>query len=234
MADARVALVTGGNRGIGLEICRGLAAAGLTVLLGARDRRQGDEAAAALAGAGSVVPVRLDVDDRRSAAEAVENAVREHGRLDVLVNNAGVYPDEGVSALTVDPEVVLATFRTNTVGPLRLLQLAAGTMREAGYGRIVNVSSGGGQMESASSGTTLAYGLSKLALNALTRAAAAELRGSGVLVNALCPGWVRTRMGGSAAPRTAREGADTAVWLATLPDDGPTGGFFRDRRPIPW
>ncbi|HLL85624.1 MAG TPA: SDR family NAD(P)-dependent oxidoreductase, partial [Longimicrobium sp.] len=139
-----------------------------------------------------------------------------------------------VSALEVDPAVVLDTFRTNTVGPLRLLQLVVPAMRAAGYGRIVNVSSGIGAADSAGSGTTLAYALSKLALNALTRAAAAELQATGVLVNAMCPGWVRTRMGGRAAPRSAEQGADTAVWLATLPGDGPTGGFFRDRKPIPW
>ncbi|HLL82756.1 MAG TPA: SDR family NAD(P)-dependent oxidoreductase [Longimicrobium sp.] len=230
MAEPRVALVTGGNRGIGLEICRGLIEAGLTVLLGARDEGRGAEAAARI----GAVPIVLDVDDGVSSAAAVQRAVREHGRLDVLVNNAGVYPDEGVSALEVDPGVVLDTFRTNTVGPLRLLQLSVPAMRAAGYGRIVNVSSGIGAADSAGSGTTLAYALSKLALNALTQAAAAELQGTGVLVNAMCPGWVRTRMGGQAAPRSREQGAETAVWLATLEGDGPTGGFFRDRRLIAW
>jgi len=125
------------------------------------------------------------------------------------------------------------TLETNLIGPLLLAQVLVPLMKRNGYGRIVNVSSGQGQLSDMGVGTP-AYRVSKTALNALTRTLAAELKGSGILVNSMCPGWVRTDMGGAGAPRTVEQGADTAVWLATLPDDGPSGGFFRDRRPIPW
>ena len=227
----RVALVTGGNRGIGLAVCRALADAGLLVLLGARDRRLGEAAAASLGE--RVRAVELDVADGRGARSAVARAAEEHGRLDVLVNNAGIYEDEGVPALDVDPEVVRRTFATNLFGPLVLAQVAAPLMRRQRYGRIVNLSSGYGRMDAQRAGLA-AYKLSKLSLNGLTRILADELHGDGVLVNAMDPGWVRTRMGGAGASRTPEAAADTALWLATLPDDGPTGGFFRDRRAIPW
>jgi NAD(P)-dependent dehydrogenase (short-subunit alcohol dehydrogenase family) len=230
--EGRVALVTGANRGIGLEVARELAARGMTVLLGCRDVEKGREAARRLGP--RVHGVALEVTEGASVAALVEAVEREHGRLDVLVNNAGVYLDEGVRGLDVDMETVGVTLETNTVGPLRLIQAFAPMMKRRGYGRIVNVTSGYGAMRAMDSGGVLAYKLSKLALNGMTRVLAAELRGTGVLVNVVDPGWVRTDMGGPGAPRSVEQGADTLVWLATLPDDGPTGGFFHDRKPVPW
>jgi NAD(P)-dependent dehydrogenase (short-subunit alcohol dehydrogenase family) len=181
--------------------------------------------------------VGLDVDRDGSAADAVAEVKRLYGRLDVLVNNAAILIDgpggfkASLSDLTAD--TLHRTFETNVVGPVRLIQAAAPLMREQGYGRIVNVSSSAGQLAEMGSGYP-AYRMSKSALNALTRIAAAELGGGNIKVNSMCPGWVRTEMGGANADKSPEEGADTAVWLATLADDGPTGGFFRDRKPIAW
>lgn len=229
-----VAVVTGGNRGIGYEICRQLGMRDHRVVLTARDANEGADAVSGLREecGGNVSVHPLDVRSEESIAALAAYLRDEVGRLDVLVNNAGVYLDEGVRGLDVDPETVRTTLDTNLVGPLRLVQVLAPLMRRGG--RIVNVSSGYGEMEEMARGGVLAYKLSKLGLNAMTRLFAAELRGSGVLVNAMDPGWVRTRMGGPSAPREPRQAAGTAVWLATLPDDGPTGGFFRDRKPVPW
>ena len=232
----RVALVTGGNRGIGLEICRGLAEAGHFVAMGSRDAAAGAEAMSELDQKiqDRLIVVQLDVTDAESARNAVAQIQARSVRIDVLVNNAGVYLDEGVPGSSVSIDVVETTLRTNLIGALRLAQLVIPGMRERRFGRIVNTSSGYGRCDSTDSGGVLAYKLSKVALNGMTRVLAAELRGSGVLVNALDPGWVRTRMGGRSASRSPREGADTAIYLATLPPNGPTGAFFRDRRQIPW
>jgi NAD(P)-dependent dehydrogenase (short-subunit alcohol dehydrogenase family) len=155
-------------------------------------------------------------------------------RIDILVNNAGILVDRrGASVLDVPVETMRATFETNSYAPLQISQALVPLMRERGYGRIVNVSSGLGQLESIGDGTP-AYRASKAALNVLTLMLAAATKGSGILVNSMCPGWVRTDMGGANATRSVEKGAETAVWLATLPDDGPTGGFFRDRKPIAW
>lgn len=237
-ASKPVALVTGGNKGIGFEICRGLARAGLSVLLGARDPEKGEKAAKALAAEGlDVAFLSLDVASEPSIRAAAARIEKERGCLDALVNNAGVFldKDEGDAgtALTAKVETVRRTMETNVYGPLLLCQAFVPLMEKCGYGRIVNLSSGLGQL-SDMQGAWPGYRLSKAALNALTRILAAETAGRGILVNAMCPGWVRTDMGGEGAPRTAPQGADTAVWLGTLPDGGPTGGFFRDRRPIPW
>jgi NAD(P)-dependent dehydrogenase (short-subunit alcohol dehydrogenase family) len=234
MAD-RVAVVTGANRGIGFAIARELARRGVHVVLTARDPARGDAARARLAAEGLTVSFHpLDVRDPGEARALAARLEAGHGRLDILVNNAGILPDpKGTRVATLDPAVLRDALETNAVGALAVTQALLPLMRRSGYGRIVNLSSELGQLESMGAGTP-AYRISKAGLNALTRTLAAELSGSNIKVNALSPGWVRTGMGGPSAPRSPEEGADTAVWLALLPDDGPTGGFFKDRRPIPW
>lgn len=238
MTVTRTALVTGANRGIGLEIVRQLARLGVLAVIGARDAEAGLKAAEALQSEGLDIPaVALDVDREGAAADAVAEVKRLYGRCDILVNNAAVLIDApgGFKASLFDltADTLRQTFETNLIGPVRLIQAVAPLMREQGYGRIVNVSSGAGQLAEMGAGYP-AYRMSKSALNALTRIAATELSGGSIKVNSMCPGWVRTDMGGPEATRSVEEGADTAVWLATLADDGPTGGFFRDRKPITW
>ncbi|MES0403191.1 MAG: SDR family oxidoreductase [Hyphomicrobium sp.] len=238
MTDKRVALVTGANRGMGLEIVRQLSHLGLIAVLAARDLEKGKVAAATLAAEELDVPiVALDVTDADSIRAAVAEVRGLFGRIDVLVNNAAILKEgllpEDTSVLDVSGDLVNQTFLTNTVGPLRMIQATVPGMRERGYGRIVNLSSGAGQLAEMGGGFP-AYRLSKSALNALTRITAAELGAHEIKVNSVCPGWVRTDMGGPHATRTVEHGAETAVWLATLPEDGPTGGFLRDMKPIPW
>ena len=234
-AQPRVALVSGGNRGIGYAICRALARRGCTVILGARNAAEGRAAAETLRAEGLAVEYRpLDVARDATVRSCVANVVKRHGRIDVLMNNAGVLGDpKGSRVLDSRLQTYRDTLEVNFYGALRLAQAVAPLMRNAGYGRIVNMSSGLGQLRDMETGVP-AYRVSKTALNALTRMLAAELKDTGVLVNAMCPGWVRTRMGGPKAERTPEQAADTAVWLATLPDTGPTGGFFRDRKRIAW
>jgi NAD(P)-dependent dehydrogenase (short-subunit alcohol dehydrogenase family) len=231
----RVALVTGGNRGIGLEICRRLAQHGLTVVLTARDAAKGKAAVKAFQDGGLDVEFqRLDVTSCRSIRACAATVAERRGRIDVLVNNAGVLLDpRGTRFLDSKLDTYRDTLETNFFGPLQLAQSVVPLMKAKRYGRIVNLSSGLGQLEDMGAGTP-AYRISKTALNALTRVLAAEFRESNILVNSMCPGWVKTGMGGDHAPRTPEQAAETAVWLATLPDDGPTGGFFRDRKPIAW
>jgi NAD(P)-dependent dehydrogenase (short-subunit alcohol dehydrogenase family) len=238
MADARIALVTGANRGIGLEIVRQLARRGMTAVLAARDLAKGEAAAARLALEGVEVPVvALDVTDGDSVRAAVADILGRFRRVDVLVNNAGILlegsgpHDDSVFETAIAR--VMETFATNTVGPLRMIEAIVPGMRDRGYGRVVNLSSGAGQLSDMDRGWP-AYRMSKAALNALTRITAAELGPGNVKVNAMCPGWVRTEMGGPDATRSVEKGAETAVWLATLASDGPSGGFFRDMKPIPW
>jgi len=230
-----VALVTGANRGLGLETCRQLAARGCRVWLTARDRAKAEAAAAELADQpGEVVPAELDVTDPEAVAAIAERLRDEAGRLDILVNNAGVPPDGGgVTVFDVDWGVIDAAMATHVYAPLRLTRSVLALLRASGHGRIVNVASTLGQLENMGRRWP-AYRLSKASLNALTTLMAAELEGTGVLVNSVCPGWVRTDLGGPSAPRSVEEGADTIIHLATLPDDGPSGGFFQDRQRIPW
>ena len=229
--NGRVALVSGGNRGIGLEIVRQLAGRGITVILGSREEESGRAAAEGLSG--DVVVRQLDVTDEGSVTRLAASVEDEFGRLDVLVNNAGISNDDGQRGMNADLHRVRGALEANLFGAWRLCEMAIPLMQRHGYGRIVNVSSGMGALEDMGGGSP-GYRISKTALNALTRILASELRGSGILVNSVCPGWVQTDMGSPRAPRPVEEGADTPVWAATLPKGGPTGGFFRDRRPISW
>jgi NAD(P)-dependent dehydrogenase (short-subunit alcohol dehydrogenase family) len=228
----KVALVTGANRGIGLEVVRQLAQRGFAVVLTARDPRKAWTAALPLAGEGlNVIPLKLDVTDAESVREAARFVEERFGRLDVLVNNAAILYDDWQRAETADLETVREAFETNTLGAWRVAQAFIPLLRRSKHGRLVNVSSESGSLASMGGGTP-AYSVSKVALNALTRMLADELRTSNVLVNSVCPGWVATEMGGPDAPRTVEEGAASVMWAATLPDDGPTGGFFRDGKPL--
>jgi NAD(P)-dependent dehydrogenase (short-subunit alcohol dehydrogenase family) len=235
MPSKRIAIVTGGNRGIGHEIARQLAAADLFVVIGARDRVKCEMAVESLkATGGHVAALVLDVNDTKSVRSFVGQVEKLHGSPSVLVNNAGVYP-ESTDAKVVDTPTSMwrETLETNLFGAVRMCREVVPLMSKLRYGRIVNISSGLGQLQKMGEGSP-AYRVSKAALNALTRTLAAEVAGSGILVNSMSPGWVRTDMGGEEAPRSVEEGAETAVWLSLLPSNGPTGQFFRDRKPIPW
>ena len=228
MLDQPVALVSGASRGIGREIARQLAVDhGYTVLAGARD-----PGALGKLDHESILPIELDVADQASVDRLADRVGDDPGGLDALVNNAGIHgsPD---GAADYDLDQAHEVLEVNLFGAWRLTQAVLPLLRRSPHGRIVNVSSGAGQLDDMQGGRA-AYRISKAGLNALTRVLAADQRSSGILVNTMCPGWVRTDMGGSAAPRSVEQGADTAVWLATLPADGPSGGFFRDREPIPW
>lgn len=233
----RVALVTGANRGIGLETCRQLGRKGLRVILTARKAEAGEKAAGILETEGVEVEFRrLDVTDAESIDDCAKGLERDIGRLDVLVNNAGIMLDSskhGESIFQAERELLRESFDVNTLGPLLVAKSLVPLMRRNDYGRIVNVSSGMGQLSDMDGGYP-GYRISKTALNAVTVILARELEGTNIKANSVCPGWVRTDMGGDNAPRSPEQGADTIVWLATLPDDGPSGGFFRDRKRIAW
>lgn len=233
--DKRLAVVTGGNRGIGYEICRQLARKGLRVVLTCRDAEKGRAAHKKLEKEGlDVLHHRLDVTDQASVAAIAGHIESEYGRVDVLVNNAGISVDNrSTSVLREKEDTFRTTLETNFYGALRMCQALVPLMQKNHYGRVVNLSSGLGQLDDMGDGTP-AYRVSKTALNALTRMVATAVEGDNILVNSMCPGWVRTDMGGAGAPRSVEQGAETAVWLAMLPHDGPTGGFFRDKKPIPW
>jgi NAD(P)-dependent dehydrogenase (short-subunit alcohol dehydrogenase family) len=227
-----VALVSGGNRGIGFEVCRQLGRLGYSVLLGARDPAKGENAAEILRSEGlDVSRVQLDVTSEQDIARLAGLE-----RVDALVNNAAILPESALasrSALDVPVGTLLAAFETNTLGPYRICQQIVPIMLRQGYGRIVNVSTGMAQLAEMN-GADPGYRFSKTALNALTRVFAGELRGENILVNSVDPGWVKTDMGGPGAVLTPEEGSQTVVWLATLPDGGPTGGFFRQKKQIAW
>ena len=235
-----VAVVTGANRGLGLETARQLAQRGMRVMMTSRSIGKGEMALEKLLAEGlDVLFQALDVTSENSIAELGAFIHSRCGRVDVLVNNAGVLLDShgeesgGASVFNASLETLTTTLKTNLYGPLLLAQELAPLMKQQHYGRIVNISSGMGQL-SEMEGRMPAYRISKTALNALTRILAAETQGYNILVNSVCPGWVRTDMGGPQAERTVEQGASGIVWAATLPDDGPTGGFFRDGQPIPW
>ncbi len=225
-------LITGANRGIGFETARQLAQRGFHVFIGARSEQQGEKARRELERVGQVSVVAVDVSDSRSIATAAEKFAAV-GQLDVLINNAGIYPDEGVSIVTVPRDKMAGTLQTNTFGPLEMVQRFLPYLKKSPAARVINLSSGLGQLDGLEPGIP-SYGLSKLALNGITIMLAEALREFGIAVNSMCPGWVKTEMGGSSAPRSVAEGADTAVWLAAEADQKLTGKFFRDRKEIPW
>ncbi len=225
----QVALVTGANRGIGLEVCRQLAQQGYTVVLGSRDLAKGEAAAA---GSSAILPHQLDVTDPASIERVRDWVDKEFGQLDVLVNNAGILYDTWQRAANADLAQVHEALETNLFGAWRMIQAFLPLLRRSRHARFVNVSSEVGALAELGSGTP-AYSLSKVALNALTIMLAADLKRDHILVNAVCPGWVATDMGG-AGGRPVAKGAASVVWAATLPDDGPTGGFFRDGKPLRW
>lgn len=227
---SKVALVTGASRGIGLEIVRQLVQRGLTVILSCRDVVRGREAAASLQGDVGILP--MDVTLAGSIRSAVREFAARYAALDVLVNNAGVIHAGDDDITTLSAELLEGTMDTNTFGPLRVSQAFLPLLRKSRQPRIINISSGGGQLGDGIGGWAPAYCISKTALNAVTSALAGAL--PGFAVNSVCPGWVRTDMGGSAAPRSVEQGADTPVWLATDAPQGLTGRFLRDREEIPW
>ena len=230
-----VALVSGSNRGIGRGIAHGLAQRGHEVIVTARDGERARAAAQELSESGrlSLRGEQLDVTDADSVDRLAHVVAADPGRLDVLVNNAGVQGVYERGAATAPLDDAHLTMETNLFGAWRLIQALLPLLRRSPHPRIVNVSSGAGQLSEMNGGYP-GYRFSKAALNALTRVLSEEEGSNGILVNSICPGWVRTDMGGPSASRSIEEGADTAIWLATAPDDGPTGGFFRNRRPIPW
>jgi len=235
MPAKKIAIVTGGNRGIGREIARQLMKADMYVVIGCRSEPKCAMAVDDLQReSANIAGFQLDVNDTKSVRRFVEHVERAHGKPAILVNNAGVYPEKTEAKVEDTPTSVWReTFETNLFGAVRMCREVLPLMKKLRYGRIVNISSGLGQLHQMGEGSP-AYRVSKAALNALTKTLAAEVAGSGILVNSMSPGWVRTDMGGEEAPRSVEEGAETAVWLALLPSNGPTGQFFRDRKPIPW
>jgi NAD(P)-dependent dehydrogenase (short-subunit alcohol dehydrogenase family) len=229
----RSAVVTGGNRGIGLEVGRQLARDGFEVILGSRDPAKGAQAVERLRAEGlSARALALDIADPQSVADFGAELEREHDRLDVLVNNAAAFYDTWESGVGADLDVVRDAFETNVLGAWRTTQACLPLLRRSESARIVNVSSGAGALTDMGAGSP-AYRVSKTALNALTRILAAELRGDRILVNSVCPGWVATDMGGPGG-RPVEDGAASVLWAVRIPDDGPTGGFFRDGRRLDW
>lgn len=231
--DRPVAVVSGANRGIGLEVVRRLGHEGFVAVLGSRDAERGEAAASDLRGEGlEPIVMSLDVADDDSVAALAAGVHDELGRCDVLVNNAAIHYDTGQRGASANLTIVREAFEANVLGAWRLVEALLDLLRRAPHGRIVNVSSEGGSLAGMSGGTP-AYSVSKAALNAMTRVLAGELRADGILVNAVCPGWTATDMGGPGG-RPVAEGAASVVWGALLPDDGPSGGFFRDGRALPW
>jgi NAD(P)-dependent dehydrogenase (short-subunit alcohol dehydrogenase family) len=235
-SQSSVALVTGANRGIGFEICRSLARQGCDVILTSRVSDEGLEAVEKLTGDSATARIlfhRLDITDQQSINDIYDWIIKYYRRLDILVNNAGIYLDEGISVLDIDENVMRQTMEVNFYGAFRMCRKFAPLMKQKGFGRIVNVSSGYGAM-SEMAGYTAAYRISKASLNALTSIMADELRSTSIKVNAVCPGWVSTNMGGSMAPITPRSAAEDIAHFTMINESGPSGRFFRFRKEIEW
>ena len=247
----KIAFITGANKGIGLETARGLGALGITVVMASRDEAKGKAAAAALRAGSvkSIEAVRFDVTRPEDHAEIVKHLASRYGKLDILVNNAGVMLDDGDfgaadgfnTTATVKPDILRQTFETNFFSVVALTQALLPLIRKAPAGRIVNLSSGLGSLTLHSDPSSpiydkkaFAYDASKTAINTFTVHLAQALRGTKIKVNSAHPGWVKTDMGGPAAPMEVSEGGKTSVQLATLDDDGPTGGFFHLGERLPW
>jgi NAD(P)-dependent dehydrogenase (short-subunit alcohol dehydrogenase family) len=235
----KIAVVTGANRGIGFEVCRQLGKQDIHVILTSRDEEKGKTAAEELQKEGLEVTYHpLEVTDEKSVDSLKSFLVSNFCKLDILVNNAGILIDPivGDSILKANLDILRKTAETNLYAPMMLCQALIPLMQQQNYGRVVNVSSGIGQISGMDDMKFIVpgYRLSKTALNVVTRMLASELKDTNILVNSVCPGWVNTGLGGPNAPRTPSEGADSIVWLATLADDGPRGGFFRDRKPMEW
>jgi NAD(P)-dependent dehydrogenase (short-subunit alcohol dehydrogenase family) len=232
--NQKIVLITGANRGIGQEAASQLAQRQFHVIIGARDAASGKQTAEAIGTAGGKATfLPLDVSSSASIHAAAREFATIADHLDVLVNNAGIYPDKGLTILTLPRDRLDQTLQTNTYGPLEVTQAFLPYLRKAARARVINVSSGYGQLEGLS-GNVPSYCLSKLALNGLTIMLAQALQRDRIAVNSMCPGWVRTEMGGPNATRSVEEGADTMVWLAADAPQELTGRFFRDRQEIPW
>jgi len=231
--DRHVAIVTGGNRGIGHEICKELSRAGCNVVLTSRNEEEDRRAVAKQHHHDNVAYHKLDVTDSKDIASLRDWILKTYGRVDILINNAGVYLDEGVSVFDVDENIMQETLAVNFYGAFHMCRAFVHIMKQNRYGRIVNVSSGYGAM-SEMGGYVAAYRISKAALNALTLIMANELRDGNIKVNAVCPGWVRTDMGGGTAPISPEAAAKDIVHFALVDSKGPTGCFFRYKKPIQW
>lgn len=238
----KIALITGANKGLGYEISRQLGKLGIVILVAARDKKRGLAASEKLKAEGiDAHPVIMDVTHEPSIVRAAKFIEQEYGRLDILLNNAGLMPDMSLTAANTPPDILHAVFETNFFGPVIVAQTMLPLLRKSEAGRIVNMSSSLGSLTLASDPASpmaefkvLGYDASKTALNSFTVHLAWELRDTPIKVNSACPGWVKTDMGGENAPGTVEQGADTPVWLATLGPDGPTGGFFNSRKAVPW
>ncbi|MCT4479859.1 SDR family oxidoreductase [Peribacillus frigoritolerans] len=232
--DIKVALVTGGNRGIGYELVKQLALNNFKVILASRDPEKGHESTQRLKDSNLDVSfLVMDVNNQESIHQAAITVNDQYGRLDVLINNAGVYFDESENLVTMDTSILEKTMATNFFGVYHVIRSFIPLMEKQGYGRIINVSSEYGAMSEMSYPGVGAYKISKFALNGLTRLVAAEIKGD-IKINAVDPGWVSTDMGGSSAPRTPKQAAESILWLATIGPEGPNGGFFRDGKRIDW
>ncbi len=234
LTEGKVALVTGGNRGIGYELVKQLAMKDFKVILTSRDGKMGQKVTHEFHKANlDVTFLQMDVNNQQSVRQAAITVNEQYGRLDVLINNAGVYLDEGERLVAMDPSILEKTMETNFFGVFHVIHSFIPLMEKHGYGRIINVSSDYGAISQLSYRGVGAYKLSKFALNGLTRLIAGEVKGD-IKINAVDPGWVSTEMGGTSAPTTPKEAADSFIWLATIGSNGPNGKFFKGRNVIDW